>query len=897
MILLDSVFMAAKMMAQIVFEQSPDRTREAIERAVAEVLSLPRFSSLEGPRIVAALEMENNLVYGSAAVLEKREHRPWLYESGVPVNTERLIGWRFWTHHLHHLISLGWPAKVRDNVSDMSIKVLMRLHDPTEPGAWERHGMVVGDVQSGKTANYVGLACRAADAGYKVIVILTGLQDDLRSQTQRRVDRGFIGLDTAAGKAIGVGRLQNHPIVHYGTTANQDFERTAAHGFGFNPMSGDPVVFVVKKNVHILENLKRWVKRRCVGDGQRKARGLPALLIDDECDNASVNIDAVSRGDDGRPLEDYDPSTINGCIRSILDLFEQKAYVGYTATPFASVLIHRDDYSEGLGKDLFPEDFIINLPEASNYVGPKEVFGLEGDPDIDVQPMRGLPLYRVVDDHLAFLSDPHGIDTEPGPLPGTLLSAIHSFVLTCAARQVRGQEKTHNSMLIHVTRFVNVQHAVFEAVREYTLDLSRRLRHGDDSAWETLESLWNRDYVQTSTEMGSLGELSDWDDVRAKVVPALGKIAFRELNGSTADALDYELYQNSGVNLVAVGGTKLSRGLTLEGLSVSYFLRCAKTYDTLMQMGRWFGYRDGYLDLCRIYTTAELMAWYRHIALATIELRQEFDYLVDNHQRPEEYGLKIRSHPGALSVTAFNKLRSATELRVSFHDFMAQTLFLHSDDNVAARNVRAVESLLADTSFSHDSVCYRFEHVAAERVAAFLQEFTTHRRNISCRPDLMVEYIRKLNAEEELVEWTVGVLSRADGEPAKRTIAPIPVPLGLTFRTALRIPPDCVNFEKALLSKDHEKLDLLPNERQILAQKVAAANGRETPRMIRACRASTRGLLLLYPVCGMACGLEYGHGPNPMFGYVLSFPGSGKRRDVKYWVDSLYADEYEARGA
>ena len=139
--------------------------------------------------------------------------------------------------------------------------------------------------------------------------------------------------------------------------------------------------------------------------------------------------------------------------------------------------------------------------------------------------------------------------------------------------------------------------------------------------------------------------MPSWEEVSSQLPDVVSDIQVRMINGTAKDALDYSEYEGAGLKVIAIGGDKLARGLTLEGLCVSYFLRASRMYDTLMQMGRWFGYRPGYLDLCRLYTTPDLSEWFGHIADAAEELREEFDIMAATGATPREYGLKVQSHP------------------------------------------------------------------------------------------------------------------------------------------------------------------------------------------------------------------------------------------------------------
>ena len=502
---------------------------------------------------------------------------------------------------------------------------------------------MVGEVQSGKTSNYIELVCKAADAGYKFFVILTGTTNSLRAQTQLRFDEGFLGWDTrlnlaldSSNKRVGVGTLLGEhlrrAIPSTDATETGDFNRQIANRFNVR-LGGDPVIMVVKKNGSVLRNLTRWARSLHSPSTGEPVLDIPTLVIDDEADFASVNTRPVGPGDD------EDPTVINRRIRDLLRAFDKSVYIGYTATPFANIFIHPDQDQASFGQDLFPRDFLINLPVPSNHMGPTRVFGLPEDPDDDTESSPPLPVVRSVSDSELHIPGVHKSDLAVDRLPDSLTRSIRAFIIVCAARAARGQQAQHNSMLVHVTRFVSVQNRIADLVRAEIRDLQDRIRYGDGDSpnpiTDELRLMWQEGFVPTTLAVRNLhpdlaAACDDlpWGEVRPHLVNSSQKIQVKVINGAARDALDYWDHPE-GLSAIAIGGDKLSRGLTLEGLSVSYYLRASRMYDTLLQMGRWFGYRPGYVDLCRLYTTDELREFYSHITMATEELRQEFDLMAD----------------------------------------------------------------------------------------------------------------------------------------------------------------------------------------------------------------------------------------------------------------------------
>jgi hypothetical protein len=571
-------------------------------------------------------------------------------------------------------------------------EILGRLEDPRRQGGWNRRGLIVGHVQSGKTANYTGVVCKAADAGYRLIIVLAGMHNNLRSQTQMRLDDGFLGYESEPPSQLqrglrpnGVGLID--PRLRPDTVTNRtdggDFRRSVANNFNINP-GNNHLLFVIKKNGGVLRNLLAWVEwaanSKDASSGRPIVTGVPLLVIDDEADHGSVDTKEIILDEDGNPDEDHQPTIINQRIRRLLHCFEQSAYIGYTATPFANIFIHERAVTPEHGEDLFPRSFITNLPAPSDYAGPVRIFGVPGDPDNEREGGEPLPVLRFITDHADSLKlderrgwMPPGHKNGHVPLydgrdevPPTLRTAIYSFILACAARRARGQTNQHNSMLVHLTRYTSVQNAVAAQIRAELTLVQNRLRFGDGASEpriiDTLEELWREDFLPTTAAFNDRGlPAVAWEQVQPLLLGIAAAIQVRQINGTAGDILDYDTHKDTGLSVIAIGGDKLSRGLTLEGLTVSYFLRHTKMYDTLMQMGRWFGYRPGYLDLSRLYITRELCEWFQHITEASEELRLEFDHMAAVGGTPRDYGLKVKSHP-VLMVTSAVKMRTGTEL-------------------------------------------------------------------------------------------------------------------------------------------------------------------------------------------------------------------------------------------
>ena len=478
-----SEFERAKVMALGLLDgETPpdeDRVRQTAGIAVQAVTALSPETHIDVEELVRELEANLNVLVGPAGTLtdDLSDHIPWLPERRASIDWNRSRRYRRYLQERR-----GWALPTLRSSDDLTDRILELMEDPERPGSWDRRGMVVGEVQSGKTSNYIELVCKAVDAGYKFVVILTGTTNSLRAQTQLRFDEGFLGWDTRldlqlgnSNRRVGVGTLLGAPLYRAisstSASENGDFRRTVASQFNLL-LGGDPVIMVVKKNGTVLRNLIRWVRSvNPVGSGS-SIPNLPILIVDDEADYASVNT---------RPVDDdEDPTVINGLIRELLNTFDQRVYLGYTATPFANIFIFPDHETDQHGRDLFPRDFLVNLPVPSNHVGPTRVFGLPEDPEDDEEHQDPLPLMRIVDDHHEHIPDRHRAGHRVDALPGSLHEALRAFILTCAARSARGRGVQHNSMLVHVTRFVGVQSNIADLIRDELRDLQNRIRYGDE---------------------------------------------------------------------------------------------------------------------------------------------------------------------------------------------------------------------------------------------------------------------------------------------------------------------------------------------------------------------------------------------------------------------------------
>ncbi len=685
--------------------------------------------------------------------LSESSYAPWLAGRKADIDPFYWERYRLW------LGRLGWAPQVINTLDGVSDSILDLVGDPRREASWSRRGLVVGDVQSGKTATYTALTCKAADAGYRLVILLTGTLESLRRQTQERLDEGFVGLDSSemlqqaqirTNRAVGVGVIDQRRSAGVFTSRSRDFSKHLMTQLGFRLDAFQvPVLVVLKKNKRILENLESWLRSYNAGPDDKIAA--PVLLIDDEADSASINTNDPNS----------DPTAINERLRAMLALFTRSSYVGFTATPFANVFIEPETEHDMLGDDLFPRDYIYALEAPSNYVGPTKVFS--DDPQ----------MVRHNDDAEAYFPPAHKNGHPVHSLPPSLLEALRSFLLATTIRDLREEGRTHRSMLVNVSRFTAVQDRVAQLLDGALRDIQRDIRnfsHLSPNEALSIESLaglrdtWLSEHDNTGF---------DWHEIQAALHESVQPVTVKPVNQRTgAASLDYKANKEHGLRVIAVGGNSLSRGLTLEGLSTSYFYRNSQMYDTLLQMGRWFGYRDGYEDLCRVWLSEEALHWYGHITEASEELREEFKRMRRLDMTPKDFGLKVRAHPDSLIVTARNKMRSAQTIvrQISLNAQGIETARLRSNPTVIEFNERHTSAFiqrLSAAGIPQESSEWQnaiWRDVPKALVADYLRDFQTHPMNFQFQGEQLASFIRRTD-EARLQVWDI-VLPKGSAEPS-----------------------------------------------------------------------------------------------------------------------------------
>lgn len=895
---------------------SSSYTREEIEDAVDEVLKMKYFINENREMLIRRIEELYTIRQDEfGTILKEDENNPWLNEKRANIDFEN----GFWGRYREYLeIEKNFAPDVINKLDRITDSILDNFFDPSLKATINKKGLVVGQVQSGKTANYTGLICKAADSGFGLIIVLAGIHNNLRSQTQIRVDESFLGFDTQHTRAfdqrsiqIGVGDPYfGSPIVAHSLTSSiekGDFTQGAANALGLNFNTSEPIVAVIKKNPHVLRRIHQWLAAQANEDSElgRVIRNKSLLLIDDEADNASINIS----NDPERQ------SSINGWITQILNLFAKNAYVGYTATPFANIFIPLDD------QNLFPRNFIKNIPAPSNYIGPEKIFGfspLEEDETSNTV----LPIVNRIDDYRDFVPDRHKKDDQkPSSLPESLKRAIRCFIISCAIRRLRGQTIGHNSMLIHVSRFVLWQDHITELVSNQFIYYRRGIDQNDAVILNEFKSTFDQDendyksFVTVSQQildselkdLDSQIQIHQWSEVLKHLNDAASRIEVKAIHGGSGEALDYFDHKN-GLSVIAVGGNKLSRGLTLEGLSVSYYLRASRMYDTLMQMGRWFGYRGGYVDLCRLFTSRELNEWFCHITLASEELREEFDYMTDvAGSTPAQYALKVRTHPGVLQISATNKMRSATTVQISWAGRLVESYEFKKDVDVIDNNFRNTQKFISTlpSNFANKTNAFVWYDLPAEQVINFFEGMQSVENLKKAEPRKLIQFITAQLRNGELTHWRVALMSKNKAKSSQFIIGEIEYQIGQWFRREDDNNSNEYIFyirKSHIISRKDEFIDLTEQE---LEEALKLTNAKRTKsgrsdipngKVVREeLRDPKKPLLLLYLLDPEESLWKYPmeKGINPFVGYAISFPKSNFNAPVSYAVNEELLDRFD----
>lgn len=711
-----------------------------------------------------------------------------------------------WPGMVGLLLADGWSEDPAISSLDRaSTRIVSLLNHPRER-KFDTHGLVVGYVQSGKTTNFTSVMAKAADRGYKLFIVLTGIHNGLRRQTQARLIKQLVEPNPTMWSQL--------------TDLDQDFRPHGNPAAFFGTSNRTRVLCVVKKNATVLRKLVSWL-----GQASDHLQGCPALIIDDEADQATV----ATR-------------SINPLILEILSSLPRSAYVGYTASPFANLLI------DPAAEDLYPKDFIVNLPKPDGHFGTEVLFGrdaLDGeDPesvDDGYDMTRSIPSDDVDCVRPASRAGIEGFEPE---ITSTLREAILYFWLVAAARRVRGTGNPHNTMLIHTSVNTIVHNSFGRPLRLLKSEIACGLP--GEGFRDELRELWNRETQRVPAE-GFGEERVGFDTLLTELPGVLHDCRIIMDNSESDDRLDYE---NGPVVAIAVGGNTLSRGLTLEGLSTSYFVRAASAYDTLLQMGRWFGFRDGYADLPRIWMTDELAGWFRHLATVETEMRRDIDRYLTEAETPLSFAVRLRTHPD-LRVTAAAKMKAAVTAASSYGGKRVQTHYFKTNAKWLVGNIDATHKLVGRAvgqSLAQDRSAegrYILRGVPHDLVLDFLSEYRFHESSPESDAELIKDYIKKrVRTAGALARWNIAIIGvSARTQDDEFEFAP-GIRVGRVTRA--RLAPEVGEAARAdfadiktLMSRRDAAVDLTGDVSELPEKQIMAARRRQLP---------DTGLLVLYAI-------------------------------------------------
>ncbi|GAA3594904.1 Z1 domain-containing protein [Kribbella ginsengisoli] len=792
--LIDDLDAKYEVFVDLLDTKTPEDAVKALEIFQVEDQVIQQIIERHEQRVIEIREMEEP----RAVVLDNRY--TW-YTGPRPQD-------KCWPALVRQLEGSGWkwdPAI--ESLDAASTRVVSLLSHPREK-LFATRGLVVGYVQSGKTTNFTAVMAKAADRGYKLFIVLAGVHNGLRRQTQARLVQQLVEQNPTRWQPL--------------TDLERDFVPPANAASFFGKTNKTHVLCVVKKNATVLRKFADWL-----ASASDYLADCPALIIDDEADQATVAT-----------------KSINPLIREILGTLPKSAYVGYTASPFANLLI------DPSAEDLYPKDFIVNLPKPVGHFGTEVVFGryaLDGEDPEDVD--DGYDMIRTVpDSDVACVRPLKRVDID-GFVPeitDTLRDAIHYFWLSTAARRVRGTGVPHCTMLVHTSVNTIVHHRFKPPLETLRVKLLSDLRA--NLVPDELRSLWEKEITRVPAE--DFGEQTvEFEALLPELAGVVDDCRIIMDNSSSEDRLDYE---SGPVVAIAVGGNTLSRGLTLEGLAVSYFVRAVSAYDTLLQMGRWFGYRDGYADLPRIWMTEELQDWFRHLSTVEAEMRRDINVYMTEDESPLTFAVRLREHP-ALRVTAAAKMKDAARASSAYGGQRVQTRYFDLTEEWLVPNQRAADRLVerALATGRHDVPTEEGRHVIrgvnSDDVLEFLSSYRFHEKSQECDSNLLTKYIEKRRKAGALGAWNVAVVGNpVDSAPGSYTFAQ-ELTVGRIVRARLGPAESSASMSidrstadiKTLMSRRDAAIDLVGDTSKF---------DEMTIRRERLDQLPDSGLLVLYPI-------------------------------------------------
>lgn len=852
---------------------------------LAEMLrGLPIFENLSEDEFKSSLDLARRTLQVSVGqsytIEEETKHIKWFEEYYKNLGVTR------WDRYVDYLkFQKGFPIKVVQSMKDNLFKITDLIGDPNGEN-FERKGLVVGDVQSGKTANYVGLMNLATDVHYKIIIVLTGTTNTLREQTQIRIEEG-LGLNRLNK---GVSTIQNanykdfrNPV--YLTSRENDFSTKSRDNFQTSIESTNvPIIIVTKKNSTALENIHSWLVEYSQKKNENHINS-SLLLIDDEADFASVNVNK----------EEDSPTAINRKIRDILKLFTKSSYVGFTATPYANIFIDPETDDEMYGQDLFPKDYIYVLGESDEYVGMQSIFSDEAK-----KAKNRHMLVSVSNDEVeTFLPLKHKKDDGFLNLSPSMAESIDLFLLSNTILDKRGKLNSHRSMLMNMSRFVNMHSQIKVVVTEYLEEAKRDAKlYGKLPLTEamqhkrllSLRNSFNKHYKH-------LEDGITFESLLPEIHSSIHRIKVAIVNAGTKE-LDYLGNEDEGERVIVIGGFALSRGLTLEGLVISYYYRNSVMYDSLLQMGRWFGYRNGYGDLCRIFMTKKVIDDFKFISLASTELKEDLEINSKRGLTPKEFGIKVRSGQAGLIVTSRSKMRTGKN-KTTFADFskdiVETTVLSVKNENMNRKNKELFTSFIENhkeylkKNLNNNNKSKQISgliNINKAKVIELLKGYSPVTNASKFDTELIIRWLRSNNSKI-LENWDVAFVTGEEGHikfnygngiignSSKRTLNPLDIEEGIykTSNSRLGSPTD----GRIGLTQD-----------QIIRAENLKSEGSVSQKAYFDIEVNRKPIILVYSIVpkNEEVNIEF---PIPLLSLGIPDLGRGKSNPINYMVNKIYA--------
>ena len=740
-------------------------------------------------------------------ISDPKNHQKWSL-----TNTE----WYYWDLHKKFISdsykrkdAKNW-VKIIKSIDNETTNLLKLLENPLRK-EFNTKGLVIGYVQSGKTANFTALISKAMDVGYKLVVVLAGMHNSLRSQTQQRLDNELLGYidnqNSDKRNIMDFYHNQNHRPQRV-TTSKYFFDDKVIEGeFKANmealhdkvdlKSKKNVVIGVIKKNVNVLKKFNLWLNR----SKDYNLSNIPILVIDDEADQASVDGNFYSNQKKGIDIQNV--TETNKQINILLNKFNRNAYIGYTATPFANCFIPADIIEY---ENLYPHSFIHFLPKPPSYFGAKEIFGNEE-----------IKKSFVVSNQIGLKNNVRK-EIQQGRLPECLSRAIFNFLISFGIRVLRKEVAKPMSMLVHIDHTIITQKHTHKVIKDEILEIKNILKY-DSSATKKIISDLKKEYLYNKNVASKLKEKNDFfsfEETLIAIKKHLNLIEVIQVHSESEDEIDYT--EKPNLKIIAVGGNKLSRGLTLEGLMTTYFLRDSKMADTLMQMGRFFGYRDKYIDLMKIFCPRHLVESFEYLIDLETDLRDEvsrYKYELNENgelMTPKDFAPCVRAHK---KMKPSGKMGNSKRFRKTFGGGIRQTKYFKLNDfKELEENYKTTEKFFEKIMSKGNSLKASFNKagkvfydVNVMIVIEFLKNFKVYKEDVDV--DSIINYLIEL----KLNNINIGIADLKSDKKRREKFGEIG-DFALVQRSRMRIEKEGYYNIGALSSPGDLTMDLQKNKKR-----------------------------------------------------------------------------------